>query len=70
MIKDQEREELKKMAETLNDEEIEVLYAFLLALKRKDAEIVEALEAAKDAGNFELAREISKKYIESARTAV
>lgn len=68
MTKEQEREELKEMVKTLNDEEVGVLYALLLALTNKDAETVKALEAAKDTGNFELAREISRKYIESART--
>lgn len=70
MTKEQEREELKEMVKTLNDEEVEVLYALLLALTNKDAETVKALEAAKDTSNFELAREISGKYIESARTTV
>ena len=68
MTKEQEREELKEMVKTLNDEELGVLYALLLALTNKDAETVKALEAAKDTDNFELAREISGKYIESART--
>lgn len=68
MTKEQEREELKEMVKTLNDEEVGVLYALLLALTNKDAETVKALEAAKDMENFELAREISRKYIESART--
>lgn len=68
MTKEQKREELKEMVKTLNDEEVGVLYALLLALTNKDEETVKALEAAKDTNNFELAREISRKYIESART--
>lgn len=68
MTKEWEREELKEMVKTLNDEEVGVLYALLLALTNKDAETLKALEAAKDTDNFELAREISRKYIESART--
>ena len=60
----QGHDELKALIEGLNEEEMQVIYGYGLALKEGDAATVEAMDAAKDAGDFELAREISRKYIE------
>ena len=66
MTVEQHRAELIRLVETLDEEELRVLYAYLVALESGDAEALEALEAAKDMEDFERVKNISEQVIARA----
>jgi len=53
------------LMQELTAEEMRIMYAFLLALKG-DAEGLEALEAARAAGDMERVKKVSEEVIERA----
>lgn len=56
--------EAMALIQKLTAEGKRILYAFLLALKQGDAEGLEALEAARAAGDMELVKKVSEQVIE------
>lgn len=64
------RTEVENLLDGLNEEEVRMVYGYILALRDGASITVEALDAAAATKDYERAKEISLGYLEARSAAV